>query len=202
MIFLAGFACRANSGVRVDRYPPFVAQSWFPLVEGSRYWYSGQFQGKTYQDVFTVVRHRTPFGPLFYFADELMKDPTPSLSANMFGLAGYTTTKTEVLTIPATYLNGFQREESAHAQTLLRLPLVIGASTELRDDGTIVQLTVAGRESVTVPAGTFKDCARIEIHSQINSTKESSTVWLAEGVGLIKWSRATGRVDELTKYQR
>jgi len=190
-------------GLRVDRYPPFVHQEWFPLVEGARYWYSGQFEGKVEQTKVSVVKHATPFGDVFYFADDQqMDDPSPLLFANMFGLAGYTTTRTEVLTIQASYFEGFKHARSAYVQTLLRLPLVLGDATQFRHRGAPVNVTVTGYERVTVPAGTFDDCIRIQIRDDPKSRDGESSVWLAKGVGLIKWHRKTGRIDELVRYEQ
>jgi len=57
--------------------------------------------------------------------------------------------------------------------------------------------TVLGEESVTVPAGTFKDAvkveARMQLHIHLSSTKKTTqgndvmTAWFAKGVGLVKY---------------
>jgi hypothetical protein len=76
----------------------------------------------------------------------------------------------------------------------------LGETTEFRSHRKRVRVTVIGHESVAVPVGTFSDCVRIDVARQTDGS-ETSTVWLAKGVGLIKWRRATGRTDELTEYQ-
>lgn len=188
----------AVAGARVSRYPDFVPQAWFPLEEGARYTFRGTFKGETETTTLTVVRHETPFGYLYFFAgDEKIDEPDPLLSANMFGLAGYLTTATEVLTVQATYLEGFQAERSAYVQTLLRVPPKVGDSLELREEGVTYRLEVSGREDVVVPAGRFEGCLKLKI----DRFGESSFVWIAENVGMVRWKRATGRVDELVRYE-
>ncbi len=72
----------------------------------------------------------------------------------------------------------------------------------MRDENTLVPVTakVIGREAVTVPAGTFKDCLKVVYISDtmsgtvdiwnkqfnITSGKSRGIYWVAEGVGVVK----------------
>lgn len=198
----AGDDHEAVPGTKVARYPDFAPQAWFPLQEGARYTFQGTFNGKTELQTLTVVRHRTPFGHLYFFAEDgQSEDPSPLLSANMFGLAGYLTTATEVLTVQAEFLDGFQAEPSAYVQTLLRVPPKVGDSLEFRESGLTYRLEVRGREDVAVPAGRFKDCLKLKIDHIGEGGSKESFVWLAEKVGMVRWQRVTGRVDELVRYE-
>lgn len=72
----------------------------------------------------------------------------------------------------------------------------------MREENTLIPMTakVVGRETVTVPAGTFKDCLRVVYLSDaiggtvdlwqkqfnITSGKSRGVYWVAEGVGVVK----------------
>jgi hypothetical protein len=58
-------------------------------------------------------------------------------------------------------------------------------------------ITVVGNEKVTVAAGTF-DALVLQTK---NRDGETGKVWLAKGVGVVKWQRASGRVDELAHFK-
>ncbi len=68
------------------------------------------------------------------------------------------------------------------------------AHTKRTVDDTI---TVVGPDKVTVAAGTF-DALLIQTK---NHDGEIGKVWLAKGVGVVKWQRASGRVDELARFK-
>lgn len=73
---------------------------------------------------------------------------------------------------------------------------------EMRDQNTVTTMTgkSVGRETVTVPAGTFKDCLKVVYSSDnvsgtvdiwekeftITSGKSRGVYWIAEGIGVVK----------------
>jgi len=70
-----------------------------------------------------------------------------------------------------------------------------------------IRMTPVGREDVTVPAGTFKDCVRVDSinHSSYDGHLDfaRSTTWYKEGIGVIKMISTTSdglRTSELTEH--
>ncbi|CAN5433950.1 hypothetical protein BH09MYX1_BH09MYX1_54290 [soil metagenome] len=59
------------------------------------------------------------------------------------------------------------------------------------------KITVVGPTKIEVPAGTF-DAILVETRNHDN---EVGKVWLAKGVGVVKWERTSGRVDQLTRFK-
>ena len=53
-----------------------------------------------------------------------------------------------------------------------------------------------------VPAGTFKDCAkiRIDVHWPKKAKRYEEFVWLAPDVGVVRRQRSTGRTENLVSY--
>lgn len=86
-------------------------------------------------------------------------------------------------------------------QLFLVLPLQVGHRTKVTLGEARQQyvVTVKAFETVEVPAGTFADCARIEM-AVAGTTAAESHFWLAPGVGMVKWERGTGETEELTDY--
>lgn len=80
---------------------------------------------------------------------------------------------------------------------MLKLPPRIGDTTVIKDGENTRRFIVEAFEDLRVPAGLFKRCARIRIEDTWPDTESTGDVWLAEGIGMIKWHRVTGRVDEL-----
>lgn len=91
----------------------------------------------------------------------------------------------------------------------LPLPLTVGKSW-FDSDARREQSTVVAQESVTVPAGTFQNCYRIETKSQ--KVDFHQTVWLLPGLGVVRrekvqrWHRGDTmfelfRQEELVEYR-
>lgn len=59
------------------------------------------------------------------------------------------------------------------------------------------KITVIGPTKIEVAAGTF-EALQLETKNRDN---ETGKVWLAKGVGVVKWERSTGRVDELARFK-
>ena len=64
-------------------------------------------------------------------------------------------------------------------------------STLRHTDGTpdqqvTVRCRIAGFDTVTVPAGTFDECARLECFFDVGGRTDKQTMWLAEGVGEVR----------------
>jgi CBS domain-containing protein len=105
------------------------------------------------------------------------------------------------------------REEVAEKlkkQKLLRSNLRVGDYFEVRKTWgsySVDRIRVVGFETIEVPAGKFEDCAKLEIlrtyvhkfNNYIPKTNKS-IVWLAKNIGVVKWKRPTGIIDELISY--
>jgi hypothetical protein len=72
----------------------------------------------------------------------------------------------------------------------------------LQDAGTITYtVTVKAIEDVTVPAGTFSNCYKIEIVTTNNSSllsNETNNIWIADGIGVVKEDSVS---DDGNSYQ-
>ena len=104
-------------------------------------------------------------------------------------------------------------------QTFLPVPIELGAEWTVAGEATASFLGIAIKieatntakviniEDVTVPAGTFRDCLRIEqqLQTQLSPAlatlpSTTSTMWLAPDLGLVKSINSDGVVFELIDY--
>lgn len=195
VLVLLGAALLAAAGCSNGRGADGVEdadESWFPLVEDARWTYDGHFEGTVYRNTLGLRKLRVDERTVLAFYDLGERIEGQLLMGNMFGDELFRRDG-DVL-----YVADEHRPEEEHV--LLRFPLRAGDTTEYRVGSRLTRTTVEGEDQVTVPAGTF-DTLRLSVVVIYDSGDESRhTVWLARGVGLVKWKRATGRLDELVHY--
>lgn len=184
---LAGCAGCAGSGLR-----PGGPQDPFPLVEGSRWSYQGRHRGRS--DRYTLELHAVKRdGQRVYLFEAPDAEPADRiLVGNMFADELFRRDGSQV------FVADESRPDDEHL--LFGLPLRVGDETSYKVGVRETRLRVVAREEVTVPFGCF-DAWRLELTETPASGREAvSSVWLAPGVGLVRWERSTGRVDELLHY--
>lgn len=183
-----------------------ISSEFFPLVEGSEYTYRGAYEGNVNVEALVVRTFFLPDGTkVFYFLDTSEKDEAnPIIGSNMFGLGAYFFDNSGLWTIEAFWKEDLQKIDLVQRQLLLNSPLTPPSSTTLtgQQSNPITTVVVERFEDVSVAAGEFQHCVKLKIITKWDSGKEYlSFVWLARGVGLVKWRKGTGRVEELTGYQ-
>lgn len=192
------------------------SEEYFPDTPGSRWSYRGQISEgplqmvelKFFTNVSTVSGTKTINGAkVTVFHDTNPGNHGPSDSFYRRDAAGIVYYGSE----PGTPL-----EEQITPYQIFRFPLMIPSSfqqfdrtgldfgTDMDRDGTDEKVdvqgwsTVIGRESITVPAGTFQNAIKVEarmkmrIHlsgsSRTITGSDVMTAWFAKGVGLVKYS--------------
>jgi len=87
------------------------------------------------------------------------------------------------------YIYGSLSSPTTEADTFLQFPLEIGNSwTYYNADLYTGRITVAARETVTVPAGAF-DCYKLSLVSSYGTIEtDTANIWIGDGVGIVKTS--------------
>jgi hypothetical protein len=176
------------------------ALSFMPLVEGAEYLYQGKGGA---EDVTYVLRtQRIGFVKWQYMAQLPADGGSETLAAEYLCRGAFQKGADGVIFLEAKSIADLNRSKPGPRQVLLKLPPREGWSTRLSYDGgtTTFQIRVDGFESVTVPAGTFENAARIRIEPE-QGFDPGRTCWLAPGVGLIKVAGDAGRGMELKSYR-
>ncbi len=203
------------ASVAADELGIVQSSDYFPDTIGSRWEYRGQItegplqsiEHKFFTNVSTVVGTKTLRGmTVTVFHDTNPGNHGPSDSFYRRDVVGIVYHGSE----PGTPL-----EKQLIPYQIVRFPIKVSSTiqqfdkktldfgTDLDRDGVNEKVdaqgnsTVAGLESVTVPAGTFKDVVRVEafmrmkIHlsgaSRTVTGTDVMTAWFAKGVGLIKY---------------
>lgn len=190
-LLLLALACGPKTPTRSG--PP----DYFPVAEGARWTVEGRFNGRTSTETSVAVPLTVEGSRFWAFIDEPdLHEGVASTFTEMVGLGAYQVLPDEVRTADLTWLADAGQLTNADFQPMLALPPVVGAqvASRSRSPDRSGGWKVAAMESVTVPAGTFHDCARLDLG-------QGSEAWLCPDVGLVKWVLVTGRVEELVAWE-
>lgn len=189
------------------------AKSYLPLIPDSSYTYNAVFEGRKSTDTLIVKSDTRADAELFYFVVEKdVRNPDALISTTSLGLGLYTKDADGIATLRCFFKNGLNSLNAAslaRRATILKTSPEAGQAAVIPDaDGSFKRTyRIEGVEDVTVPAGTFKACVKMKTEEiEVRKPPEENvvltgTVWLAKGVGVVKWIRATGRVEELAAYK-
>ena len=172
--------------------------SYLPLMPGGSYAYAWTYEGRSGVDSETVRKVAVDGRPVFYFESSTGGRTSSIIGANGIGLGAYEVRADGIYTRDVFWRNDLEKTTAKDAQLLLPSPLRSDFRTVLRGKDHDVTIVVRGFEDVTVPAGTFKRCLKLGIDAEGGS----GTAWLAPGVGLVKWDKATGRKQVLAQVSR
>lgn len=173
----------------------------FPLVTGSVYEYKGAFKGNEFKNVYVLKTHQVGDLTVTYFHSE----GSPLIGSHMIGIGAFRVSNDSIETFEGVTLKNVDELRATDAQLLLPAALREGSETVVKAYGgdMLLKIVVKGREDITVPAGTYKNCLRLEME-QAWPKKDKvyrGTAWLAAGVGCVKRVNVTGRIDELVSVK-
>lgn len=189
-LFAVAILATGCPGRRADR--DFEQASPFPLIPGARWTFEGHFEGQTFRDTLELRPVDVDGRACFAFYDIALPAEGQLLLGNMFA--------DELFRRVGDTLYVADEHVRAEEHALLRFPLAEGATASYRVGTRTTSTHVEGEETVVVPAGTYT-ATRVRVRDDYDSGRVSeSTVWLAAGVGVVKWQRATGRIDALVQF--
>jgi len=176
--------------------------SYFPLINGATYYYNYFFDEKKGEQGI-IVRKKTKniINKIFYF-DRIGTDRRV-IGSNMFGLGAYIKKNNNIYTIYASTKDDLKKIKIRQKQLLIPQSINKEKSIILLgpDSDSNYTIYLEEYENIDVPAGRFDNCLKIKILTKWNSGEEYvDYIWLAKNIGLVKWHRGTGRVDELLNY--
>ncbi len=173
-----------------------ASASYLPLIDGARYTYAWSYEGRHEQEVL-VTQRALPGAKRFYFVEQSKLDAESVIvGTKMPGGGVYEERDGEVFTGVA-----FWRRDVAGAPAdALFIPKApaVDQRIQVPNDDHAVELVFRGTRPITVPAGTYPDA----LWADFKAEGVKGEVVFARGVGLVRWKRHTGRVDELVKVER
>jgi hypothetical protein len=189
-------------------------KSYLPLIAGSVYSYDATFEKKQTRASITVKSLKKGKIEAFYFLEE--GQTTNVIIGTGIFAEGICIRQTEGLAVVHCFWEDDVKNVNFEKDAVLILKDAPekGQSVEChippvaqQGHECTMRITVDGTEDVTVPAGTFKDCLKIKVEEICSPGKQGDAitytgwVWLAKGVGVVKWVRTTGRVELLTAFK-
>ncbi len=179
-----------------------IDSTFFPLKENASYSYRAFFEGQEYMKNIKVRNIKIEGNCTVYYFKET--DGSELIGPNMFGLGLFYWDVDGLYTIESFWESDIDKVHCLQRQKLM--PKTNNQNIEIEyfgeNSNPVYHLTLEATENVIVPAGQFKDCLKIRVLTKWDGNEEYiSYVWLAKGVGLVKWIKDTGRIEELLKFE-
>jgi uncharacterized protein (TIGR02145 family) len=176
--------------------------SYFPLKDGATYYYRVTMNGAEKVDGIQIIETTTARGDkIFYF--ENIINPSTIIGVNTFGMGAFCIEKNEVYTIEAFWKDDLTKINHSEKQLLIPKKIETGQHIQLIPSGSdpVYTFTFEGYDNLTVPAGEFRNCLKYRMVARWKSGSENTDyIWLAEDIGMIKYHRSTGRIEELIEH--
>ncbi len=174
------------------------------MVDNATYVYRGTVDHSVYVDTIVTQAFSLEGKQAYYFVPIGRKDEEEALIERMAtGLGLFLEEENKLKTVPALSRDALPDASLATRETMLAYPPKKGDRAEFggRDGTWRHALTVVGLEDVRVPAGRFRHCLKLRTEELDEDEDNTGFVWLAPSVGVVRWERTTGRVDELVSYR-
>jgi hypothetical protein len=179
------------------------AEYYLPLVVGSEYIYASQYQGNA---TITTLKVKAGGGKTAFYTDG---GPGKALLGSSFfkgvaevrpdGLYAAPADDEAAAANPPPLMKIVSTPVNPGEELSLQSPELDARTAKLTGVKRMVDIKIKaiGLGKLTVRAGTF-DTLELRIK---DGNGEESKVWLAKGVGVVKWERASGRVEELDRFK-
>lgn len=115
----------------------------------------------------------------------------------MFGDGGYFYKNDSLFTLEVEYEQDLIKKSIKNAKLLFPAEMSIGDSINIEYGYYRKTLTFIKKESIIAGSREYEDCVKIKIITYWPNTIYISYVWLKKDIGMVKWVRDTGRIDEL-----
>lgn len=178
-------------------------KKYFPLKEGDQYSYKSTFNNKEYSEKLECRTVTTSRGETIFYFDDVL-NPSTIIGSNMFGLGSYKVDAEGIMALETFWRKDIEKLDTLKPHLMLpkKFKLQDSISLEIDNRSTLFTINFLALESITVPAGEFKNCLKVHIRSVWDSgTVYHEYIWLAKGIGMVKWQRTTGKIEELTYFK-
>lgn len=179
------------------------AEFYLPLVVGSEYIYASQYQGNA---TITTLKVKAGGGKTAFYTDG---GPGKALVGSSFfkgvaevrpdGIYAAPADDEAAAANPPPLMKIVSTPFNPGEELFLQSPELDARAAKLSGTKRMVDLKIraVGIGKISVRAGTF-DALELRIK---DGNGEESKVWLAKGVGVVRWERASGRVEELDRFK-
>jgi len=176
-------------------------KDYFPAIEGRYYAYhlpENYDETDTLKCKTAVLQKQK----IFYFADDgFTKYPESiNVSHNVFGEGLFFYRNDSCFTIECDTEKDISEKQIKDAYLVFPPHMNTGDSVSYKPRPERKVYTLLKREDVSVGNKTYKDCLKFKLLTYWPDVIYIEYFWLKQDVGMVKWLRSTGRIDELVKY--
>jgi hypothetical protein len=176
-------------------------KDYFPAAEGRRFAYH---LPENYDETDTIKCKTAMLQKqkIFYFADDgFTKYPgSVNVSHNVFGEALFFYRHDSCFTMECDDEKDISEKQIKDALLIFPAYMNTGDNVIYKLQSERKVYTLLRREDISVGSTTYKDCLKFKLITHWPETIYIEYFWLKKNVGMVKWLRSTGRVDELVKY--
>jgi hypothetical protein len=179
---------------------PIKIQDYFKPDISKHKEYKGKFDDNGYKDTIGCRLGSVEGQTIFYFPEEgFDRYHLTDIETTMFGPGIYYYRNDSLFGIEAIYEADIAMKKLKDGGLLFPSIMRTGDSTVFERGENRQVYTYLFKEDVTVNGKLFKDCVKFKMLSYWPETIYISYIWFAKDIGMIKWMRETGRVDELVE---
>ncbi len=160
-------------------------KNYYPLTEGNTW---------NYRTITNVTMPDTAFSDTSSMTTEITVKTTLNNGTEVYEQIATTDGGKDTSYVQETddYILSYEDKADTEPDTMVALPLEEGKTWTVFNDSTYTQTGKAiGKESVTVPAGTYDDCWKIAYIYADSAFSETSFVYLAPDIGMVKVYEST-----------
>jgi hypothetical protein len=134
---------------------------------------------------------------IFYFDDELNSDDIQLISSQSFCDGVFYFDNGSFIFSPITWKSELKQANLDYFEALFPKYVRIDTLYKYQDGEEKRKYRFEGFETVYIKGKSFKDCLKLTIIQDWKTAQYIETVWFKKGIGVIKWLRGTGRLEEI-----
>jgi len=134
---------------------------------------------------------------IFYFDDELNSDDTTIISSESFCNGAFYYDKGNFVFSALNWKYELKAANLDYFETLFPNIVNIDTVYKFQDGEEKRKYKFNGFESISIKNKVLNDCLKLTIISDWKTAQYIDTVWFKKDIGVVKWLRSTGRLEEI-----
>jgi hypothetical protein len=180
----------------------FLFEEYFPLKEHAIYIYHMQFDGvaggvKIDEIDSCIFKIHQLAGINVYYIDRHTDEQETIIGTNAFCFGAFYFDQGQFMYAPVFWRSELEESKPGSYAPLFSATSYTNTFYQSVEDTKTVKYVFTGFENVQIKSKVYPDCLKLEMTEIWPDKKYTSTAWFMKGVGMVKWIRYTGRVEEL-----
>jgi hypothetical protein len=177
-------------------------EEYFPLKENAVYVYHVRFDGisggkKVEQDDSAICKSYPIEGTDVFYFDRRSDNDGINIGSITFCFGAFYYDKGRFMFLPLDWRRELEESKKKDYAVLFPAATFIGSVYQNAEGNKKVTYKFTGFETIKINDKSYPDCLKLEMKEIWPEKEYTGTVWFQKGVGIVKWIRFTGRVEEL-----